>query len=151
MAYLRAKDTINGALGTCFAVIGGKRYDLMQVKNVNATVKKTKTGIPILGMTGKQHKSGGWEGNGTMKVYYVSTMFREVMLSYIKDGVDTYFEMMITNEDPTGDTGRQTIVLKDVNINELTIAKLDIEQDSLEEEMSFTFSDVDILESFNEL
>lgn len=151
MAYLRARDTINGALGTCYAIIDGTRHELMQVKNVKATVKKTKTGIPILGLTGKQHKSGGWEGTGSMKSYYVSTMFREVMLDYMKNGVDTYFEIMVTNEDPTGDTGRQTILLKDVNMNEIIIAKLDIEQDSLEEDMTFTFSDVDILDSFNEL
>ena len=59
MAYLRAKDTVNGALGTCYARIDGERHELMQVKNVTATVKKTRTEIPILGLTGKQHKSGG--------------------------------------------------------------------------------------------
>lgn len=151
MAYLRAKDTVNGALGTCYAIIDGKRHELMQVKNVKATVTKTKADIPILGMTGKQHKSGGWEGTGTMRAYYVSTLFREVMLEYMKEGIDTYFELMVTNEDPTGATGKQTILLKDVNMNKIIIAKLDIEQDSLEEDMEFTFSDVDILDSFNEL
>ena len=43
MGYLRAKDTVNGALGTCFAIIDGKRHELMQVKNVQAKVKKTRT------------------------------------------------------------------------------------------------------------
>ena len=33
MGYLRAKDTVNGALGTCFAIIDGRRHELMQVKN----------------------------------------------------------------------------------------------------------------------
>ena len=42
MAYLRAKDTVNGALGTCYARIDGERHELMQVKNVTATVKKTR-------------------------------------------------------------------------------------------------------------
>ena len=42
MGYLRAKDTVNGALGTCFAIIDGKRHELMQVKNVQAKVKKTR-------------------------------------------------------------------------------------------------------------
>ena len=36
MGYLRAKDTVNGALGTCFAIIDGKRHELMQVKNIQA-------------------------------------------------------------------------------------------------------------------
>ena len=66
MGYLRAKDTVNGALGTCFAIIDGKRHELMQVKNIQAKVKKTRMTIPILGMTAKQQKSGGWEGTGRM-------------------------------------------------------------------------------------
>ena len=151
MAYLRAKDTVNGALGTCYARIDGERHELMQVKNVTATVKKTRTEIPILGLTGKQHKSGGWEGTGKMTVYYVSSLFRKVMLDYMKNGVDTYFELMLTNEDPTGETGKQTVLLKDVNIDERVIGKLDVDQFALEEDMTFTFGDADLLDAFDEL
>ncbi len=151
MGYLKAKDTVNGALGTCFAIIDGKRYELMQVKNVTASVKKMKTEIPILGMTGKQHKSGGWEGSGKMTAYYVSSLFRELMMKYMKNGVDTYFELMITNEDPTGATGKQTVLLKDVNIDEMVISKLDVNQAAMDEELSFTFGDVDLLDKFTEL
>ena len=127
MGYLRAKDTVNGALGTCFAIIDGKRHELMQVKNIQAKVKKTRMTIPILGMTAKQQKSGGWEGTGTMTVYYVSSLFRRVMADYMKNGVDTYFELLLTNEDPTGDAGRQTVLLKDVNIEEMLIGKIDVD------------------------
>ncbi len=151
MGYLRAKDTVNGALGTCFAIIDGRRHELMQVKNVQAKVKKTRTEIPILGMTGKQHKSGGWEGTGTMTVYYVSSLFREVMLKYMKEGADTYFELMLTNEDPTGGTGKQTVLLKDVNIEEMVIGKLDVDAAAMDEEMRFTFGDVELMEKFEEL
>ena len=149
MAYLRAKDTVNGALGTCYARIDGERHELMQVKNVTATVKKTRTEIPILGLTGKQHKSGGWEGSGKMTIYYVSSLFRKVMLEYMKNGVDTYFELLITNEDPTSATGKQTVLLKGVNINSMAITKLDIEKDALDETMTFTFNDADLLDVFD--
>ena len=69
----------------------------------------------------------------------------------MKDGIDTYFELMVTNEDPTGATGKQTVLLKDVNINEMVLTKLDVEQFSLEEELSFTFSDADLLDKFDKL
>lgn len=151
MGYLRAKDTVNGALGTCFAIIDGKRHELMQVKNIQAKVKKTRTEIPILGLTAKQHKSGGWEGTGTMTVYYVSSLFREVLLQYIKEGKDTYFELMLTNEDPTGETGRQTVLLKDVSIEEMLIGKLDVDEAAMDEEMKFTFGDVELLDTFDTL
>ena len=149
MAYLRAKDTINGALGTCFAIIDGNRYEIMQAKNVEAKVEKTKSEIPILGLTSKQHKAGGWNGTGTMEVYYISSLFRQIMLEYMKNGVDTYFELLITNEDPTSATGKQTVLLKGVNFNSLAITKLDIEKDALDETMTFTFNDADLLNIFD--
>lgn len=151
MAILNAKDTINGTQGTCFAVIDNTRTELMQVKNITATVEKKKTEIPILGITGKQHKAGGWNGTGKMTAYYVSSMFRKMMLDYIKTGKDTYFELMVTNEDPTSSTGTQTVVLKGVNIDTVVFTKLDVEKEALDEEMEFTFNDVDILDTFNEL
>ena len=128
MGYLRAKDTVNGALGTCFAIIDGKRHELMQVKNIQAKVKKTR-----------------------MTIYYVSSLFRRVMADYMKNGVDTYFELLLTNEDPTGDAGRQTVLLKDVNIEEMLIGKIDVEEAAMEEEMKFTFGGVELLDKFNQM
>ena len=151
MAILRAKDTINGTQGTCFAIIDNKRTELMQVKNITATVDKKKTEIPILGITGKQHKAGGWKGTGKMTVYYVSSMFRSMMLEYIKSGKDTYFELMVTIEDPTSSTGSQTVLLKGVNLDSVLFTKLNVEQEALEETMEFTFNDVDLIDKFDEL
>ena len=151
MAIVNAKDTINGNQETCFAVIDNTRTELMQVQTITATVEKKNTEIPILGITGKQHKAGGWKGTGKMTAYYVSSMFRKMMLDYIKTGKDTYFELMVTNEDPTSGTGTQTVVLKGVNIDTVVFTKLDVEKEALDEEMEFTFNDVDILDTFNEL
>ena len=86
-----------------------------------------------------------------MTVYYVSSLFRKVMVDYMKNGVDTYFELMLTNEDPTGDTGRQTVLLKDVNIEEMLIGKLDVDEAAMDEEMKFTFGGVELLDEFEEV
>ena len=69
----------------------------------------------------------------------------------MKNGVDTYFELMLTNEDPTGEAGRQTVLLKDVNIEEMLIGKLDVDEAAMDEEMKFTFGGVELLDSFNAL
>ena len=58
---------------------------------------------------------------------------------------------MLANEDPTGDTGRQTVLLKDVNIEEMLIGKLDVEEAAMEEEMKFTFGGVELLDSFDSI
>ncbi len=41
--------------------------------------------------------------------------------------------------------------LKDVNIDEMVIGKLDVDQFALEEDMTFTFGDADLLDAFDEL
>lgn len=65
--------------------------------------------------------------------------------------MDTYFELLLTNEDPTGDAGRQTVLLKDVNIEEMLIGKIDVEEAAMEEEMKFTFGGVELLDKFNQM
>ena len=71
------------------------------------------------------------------------------MLKYVKEGVDTYFKLTFTNEDPTAEnTGKQVITLIDVNLDDAEIAKLDTEATFLDQQMNFTFSDIDMSEEF---
>ena len=69
----------------------------------------------------------------------------------MKNGKDTYFELLVTNEDPTSETGKQTVLLKGVNIDSMLITKLDVEKEALDETLKFTFNDADLLEAFEEL
>ena len=69
----------------------------------------------------------------------------------MKNGKDTYFELLVTNEDPTSETGKQTVLLKGVNIDSMLITKLDVEKEALDETLTFTFNDADLLEAFEEL
>ena len=50
-----------------------------------------------------------------------------------------------------GDAGRQTVLLKDVNIEEMLIGKIDVEEAAMEEEMKFTFGGVELLDKFNQM
>jgi hypothetical protein len=70
------------------------------------------------------------------------------MIKYMKTGIDTYFDLQVTNEDPTSTVGKQTIVLKDCNLDEVSMAMFDVDTEVLEEDMSFTFDDVDLLDKF---
>ena len=148
MATLKAWDAINGALGTCYADINGNKEEMLYVKNIEAKIKKSKREIKVLGQTGAKHKATGWSGTGSMTIYYSTTKFRELMIDYINTGKDTYFDIVIENNDSSSQIGRQTIVLKQVNIDNMTMAKLDINSTELDEELTFTFNDVSILNSF---
>lgn len=78
----------------------------------------------------------------------MTTEYRKMALKYAKTGVDTNFQMTITNEDPTSSIGAQTIVLYNVNIDSTDLAKLDVDAEVLDEEVAFTFDDFDILDEF---
>lgn len=151
MGTLKAWDAINGATGRCVATIDGDVEDMIYVKNIRAKVEKTKNEIRVLGQTGTKHKATGWKGTGTMKMYYCTSKFREMMVKYIDEGVDTYFELLIENKDPSSEIGKQTIILNNVNINSMDIAKLDIDSTELDEEIEFTFSGVEVRKAFDEL
>lgn len=148
MAFLKAQDTISGQEGRAYATINGRVEEMFYVKNLEATVEKQKAEVKTLGRRGTQHKANGWTGDGSMTVYYVTSVYRQMMYDYIKTGVDTYFDIQITNEDPTSTIGAQTVTLKNCNLNSVIFASLDTESEVLEEDVEFTFDDVDLGQSF---
>lgn len=148
MGFLKAGDTISGQEGRAYATINGQVEEMFYVKTLEATAEKNKTEVKTLGKRGVQNKANGWKGSGKMTIYYATTRFRQLMLDYIKTGKDTYFDIQIVNEDPTSSIGKQTVVLKNVNLDSVLVAKIDTESDVLDEDMDFTFDDVDILDSF---
>ena len=149
MAFLKAGDTISGQEGRAYATINGQVEEMFYVRTLEATIEKQKTEVRTLGRRGVQHKASGWTGTGTMTIYYVTSLFRQLMLNYIKTGRDVYFDITVVNEDPTSTIGRQTVVLKNVNLDSVVVARLDTETEVLDEEVSFTFDDIDILDTFN--
>jgi hypothetical protein len=149
MAFLKASDTISGQEGRAYATIIGQTEEMFYVKTLEATVEKQKAEVKTLGRRGVQHKATGWSGSGSMTIFYTTSRFRELMLQYMQNGVDTYFDIEVTNEDPSSTIGKQTVTLKGVNLDSVIMASLDTESEALEEEVSFTFEDVDMPVSFN--
>lgn len=145
---MRAQDTISGSLAECYVTINGKRLLLMQAINVEARMDKTKAEVPILGKSGKGNKSTGWKGTGSATFHYNMPVFRELLYEFKSTGADTYFDMQITNDDPSSAAGRQTCILKDCNIDGGVLAKYDADAEYIEEDMDFTFEDFEFPEKF---
>lgn len=149
MPSLRANDTISGTQADCYVTLDGNRYFLMQAKNIEGNIEKNKTQVGVLGKTMKGNKSGSAQGSGSATFYMNTSVFREKMIEYIKTGRDFYFDMQISNNDPGSAAGRQTTILKDCNIDGLTMAMFDVDTEVLEEDFDFTFEDVDMPDKFN--
>ena len=145
---MKAKDTLSAKLAECFVTIGSNRYNFMQCINFEAKFEKTKTEVPILGKTGAGNKSTGWKGTGSATFHYNTSIFRQLMLDFKNTGEDVYFEIQVTNDDPTSAVGRQTLVFIDCNIDGGILAKFDADGEYLDEDMDFTFEDFKMPESF---
>ena len=151
MNTMKAKDAVSASLAECFVTIDDNRYNFMQAIDLEATFEKQKTEVPILGKTGRGNKSTGWRGTGTATFHYNTSIFRELLYRYKNTGEDIYFDIQVTNEDPTSSVGRQTVILKDCNIDGGILAKFDADADYLDETLDFTFEDFEIPEKFNML
>ena len=151
MQSMNAKDAVSASLAECFVTIEGNRYNFMQVINLEASIEKTKSEIPILGRTGKGNKTTGWKGSGSATFHYNTSIFREQLYRYKETGQDVYFDIQITNEDPTSSVGRQTIILKDCNVDGGILAKFDADAEYLDEDLDFTFEDWEMPEQFSHL
>lgn len=145
---MKAKDAVYASLAQCFITIEGNRYLFMQAINLEVKMNKTKTKVPILGKTGKGNKASGWEGTGSATFHYNTSIIREMLKKYKDTGEDVYFDIQISNEDPTSAVGRQTIILRDCNVDGGILAKFDANGEYLDEDMDFTFEDWEMPETF---
>ena len=148
---MNGKDAISAKLAECFVTIGTNRYNFMQAINFEAKFEKTKSEIPILGRTGTGNKSTGWKGTGSANFHYNTSIFRQLLLDFKNTGQDVYFEMQVTNDDPSSAAGRQTIVFVDCNTDGGILAKFDAEGEYINEDMDFTFEDFKMPETFKNI
>lgn len=148
MKTLKASDIPAGSEAVAYIEVDGKIEEFFYAKSIEATAELNKSEVRVMGKRGVQNKATGWTGSGSMTIYYVTTVFRNMLLRYAKEGILPSFKLVITNEDKGTSIGKQTVCLYDCVIDSVNLAKFDVESDALDEDMDFTFSDFDILDSF---
>lgn len=145
---MKGKDAVSAKLAECFVTINGNRYNFMQMINLEAKMEKNKAEVPLLGKTGTGNKATGWKGTGSATAHYNQSIMRQALLKYKDTGEDTYFEIQVTNDDPTSGVGRQTMVFMDCNTDGGILAKFDADGEYLDEDIDFTFEDFKMPEAF---
>lgn len=150
MGYLKAGDVISGREGTAFMTVNGRNIPLFFLKNIEASVELVKTEVAVIGRRMNQQKVTGANGSGSMNIHKVTSEFMMIGIDYLKKGTIPNITIKVTNDDPNSSIGRQTVLLKDVIFDTIVIAKLDVESETLDEDVDFTFSDADPLEQFKE-
>lgn len=148
---MNAWDAISAPKAECFVTIGDNRYNFMQAINLEAKLEKVKSEIPILGRSMKGNKTVGLKGSGSATFHYNTSIFRKMLYQYQETGEDVYFDIQVTNEDPAASVGRQTIILKDCNLDGGILAKFDADAEYLDEDADFTFESFEMPEEFGNL
>lgn len=151
MRTMMAKDAVAASLAECYVTIDGRRYNFMQAIDLEAKFEKTKA----QGADSRQTRAGQqiyWlEGSGSATFHYNSSVFRKLFYNFKDTGEDIYFDIQVTNEDPASSVGRQTVILKDCNLNGGVLAKFSASDDYLQESIDFTFEDFEMPETFKNL
>lgn len=148
---MKGSDAISAKLAECFITINDRRYNFGNIIDFEAPIEKNKVEVPILGKLMTSHKTVGMSGTFSGTMHYNQSIFRQLLIDYKNTGVDTYFEIQVTNEDPQTQLGRQTLVLKQCNLDGGVLTKFDADGEYLEEDIDGTFEDFTMPEKFKEL
>ncbi|MGE6260869.1 phage tail tube protein [Heyndrickxia sporothermodurans] len=145
MAF-RAQNAISGKEGRLF--LNGE--ELAYIKTFEATIEKNKSEVPIMGRRMTGHKATGANGTGTATFYKATSKFIKIMLEYVKNGKDSYFTLQAVLDDKSSGRGTERVTLYDVNFDSVKVAGLDVDSEALEEEIPFTFEDLDLPQSLKD-
>jgi len=146
---MNAADAVYGSMAECFITIDGNRYNFMNLTEFESKWEMNITDVPILGKVGMGHKAAGGKGTWSGTAHYNQSIFRKIADQYQKTGVMPYFDIQVTNEDPTSRVGRQTIIHHDCLCDSFILAKFQAGEELLDEELSGTFESWDMPEKFN--
>lgn len=146
--FLTAFEVLSGREGEVLVNLDGNIIEAAEIKKITATAEKTKVDFKVIGKRTAQNKTTGARCTGSMTMYYGVSLWARLMEDYIKTGKDTFFSIVITNEDPSTALGAQRVRLNEVNLNSMIVASLDADAEFLTQDVDFTFTDYDILEEF---
>lgn len=151
MAYLLAKDTLNGAEGSVVVTRNGKNYVVAGMKNIKTNAELQSEDMRVIGTRTIQEKPNGVKLTGTGNIYYGTNLWTDMVLEYIQTGVMPEFDVQITNNDPTTSVGQQTMAYYGCHLTgTIPLSVLDDQETMLNYDFSFSYTRVARLKSFNE-
>jgi hypothetical protein len=150
MAYMLERDAVNGKEGRAVATINGKQIELFNLKNLNLECSLDKSDFKVVGTRVVQKKVTGIQFTGSMQIVYGSPHWKQMVKEYVLTGRLPYFNIQVTNNDPSVTIGTQTIVVYNCLIDGTKLAQLDSETDVMTEDVNFTYTHFEILEAFHE-
>lgn len=130
--------------------IDGRNIEMFNMKKFQSDADFQESDFKVVGTTLVQKKTTGVSLTGSMTIYYGTPYFLRILQEYLKTGRLPYFTLQITNDDPSTSVGTQTVVLYNVKLQKLPVSMLNADADVLEEEVSFSYTNLEVLNYFND-
>ena len=147
--YLLAKDTVNGAEGSVFVTVNGRRLQIAGMRNIRTAASIQSNDMRVIGTRKVQNKPNGATQTGTGNIYYGDDLFRDMVLEYINTGVMPEFDIQITNSDPATSLGTETTAYYGCHLTgEIPISVLNDEEAMLNYDFNFSWTRVARISSF---
>lgn len=146
--FLNGRDTISTKDAKLYITIAGRVIPMIEANKFSAKLEKNKEDVQTLGSRWKHKKTTSVEGTGTLGGYLVTSNWMKYALPYIQGGKDLYFDATLTINDPTSKAGTQTVLIKDINLDDIPIADFEADDGVMEWESDFTFEGIDLVSAF---
>lgn len=151
MAYLLAKDTLNGAEGSIVVTRNRKNYTVACMRNIQTNAEIQSNDMRVIGTRTIQNKPNGAKLTGTGNIYYGTNIWTDMVLEYIQTGVMPEFDIQITNNDPTTSVGSQVMAYYGCHLTgTVPISILNDEEAMLNYDFNFAYTRVARLQAFND-
>lgn len=144
MNEIRPEHVINGSYGEAW--LDGDY--LAEIKGLEAKIAIEYEDIDRPRKLGKGKKMIGFEGTGTLKLHKVTSRFIKLLSDNLKQGKQTSFTVISKLDDPDA-LGAERIMLKNVTLEELTLANWEAKTTG-EEEIPFSFDDWEPMDLIDE-
>lgn len=141
-------DLINGRHGMgVITTEDGLREEMIYIKNVRVPVETTVTEVKRVGTMKNIHIQSSGTQKWTADIYRVSRLFRDIMVKFLNEGIETRFDMILMQNDPNHSRGPEKIILKGCLLDKADLMNIDIEEENaIGESISGTYEDVEVLQ-----
>ena len=151
MAYLLARDTLNGAEGSIVVTRNRKNYTVACMRNIQTNAEIQSNDMRVIGTRTIQDKPNGAKLTGTGNIYYGTNLWTDMVLEYIQTGVMPEFDIQITNNDPTTTVGSQVMAYYGCHLTgTVPISILNDEEAMLNYDFNFAYTRAVRLQAFND-
>lgn len=150
MSFLLERDALNGKQGSAIMTIDGENHELFGAKKIQTDAEFQESDFKVIGTTLVQKKTTGVNLTGTMTIYYGTPLFIKMVQEYIKTGKIPYFDLQVENNDPSTSVGKQTVVYYNCKLSKVPLSILDSDSDFLEEEVGFSYTNIEVLNWFTD-